>query len=465
MRILVNFFNSFFFCLLIFILSFVVVSNKASLSSTSQSLQQTDHEIQKKRPDLRHKSDDGTHIIQEGKEELFAKWFHENGGSYPKIEWPSRNTMGQVRGTIATEDIHSNEPMLYVPENIMISPPICKANPLIGHVFTENDGFFKRDDDTMLAVFVMFEKERGLESFWHPYLSVLPWPCSVADWSPLELKELQDRRLGQEATMRPIKLKEKYNTLMDMLLPKYSNLFSKEVHTLEKYVFAWMTIQARAFGRRIPWTALVPFADFLNHTNVQTKYDFNVEHYDGIFRLYPTGENEYKKGTEVFNSYGRRDNRFLLMEYGFALYENEWDTITISINLEEEHRNNSKKLDLLARFNVSNRRSFRLRHGRLNQDMMSMCRLSSMSNYEMDDRRNELRFWSEGVSIVSEIGAQDVYINMLQEALAGYSTTMEEDISILNSEPEDQRLVAATRYRHCKKRILHNHINILKDMR
>ena len=51
----------------------------------------------------------------------------------------------------------------------------------------------------------------------------------------------------------------------------------------------------------------------------------------------------------------------------------------------------------------------------------------------MDDRRNELRFWSEGVSIVSEIGAQDVYINMLQEALAGYSTTMEEDIIILNS--------------------------------
>ena len=58
------------------------------------------------------------------------------------------------------------------------------------------------------------------------------------------------------------------------------------------------------------------------------------------------------------------------MEYGFALYENEWDTITISINLEEEHRNNSKKLDLLARFNVSNRRSFRLRHGRFLRNLL-----------------------------------------------------------------------------------------------
>jgi histone-lysine N-methyltransferase SETD3 len=270
-------------------------------------------------PRLRHPSDDGTHIVKEGKEELFAKWFHENGGSYPKIDWPSRTTMGQVRGTIAKEDISTNEPMLFVPENIMISPPICHANPLIGHVFTENPHFFARDDDTMLAVFVMFEKERGEESFWHPYLAMLPWPCSVADWSNSELDELQDRILSQQATMRPIKLREKYETLMNLLLPKYEDLFSREVHTLEKYVFAWMTIQARAFGRRIPWTALVPFADCLNHTNVQTKYDFNAtESSKGIFRLFPTGENKYSKGSEVFNSYGRRDNRFLLMEYGFV---------------------------------------------------------------------------------------------------------------------------------------------------
>ena len=38
-----------------------------------------------------------------------------------------------------------------------------------------------------------------------------------------------------------------------------------------------MSIQARAFGRRLPWTALVPFADTLNHINVQTKYDFSIK--------------------------------------------------------------------------------------------------------------------------------------------------------------------------------------------
>ena len=47
----------------------------------------------------------------------------------------------------------------------------------------------------------------------------------------------------------------------------------RAVHTFEVFRWAWMTIQARAFGRRLPWTALVPFADTLNHGNYQTKYD------------------------------------------------------------------------------------------------------------------------------------------------------------------------------------------------
>jgi hypothetical protein len=51
----------------------------------------------------------------------------------------------------------------------------------------------------------------------------------------------------------------------------------------------------RAFGRRLPWLALVPFADFLNHGNVQVKYDYNVEGNE-MFRIYPSGKNNYKTG-------------------------------------------------------------------------------------------------------------------------------------------------------------------------
>jgi hypothetical protein len=90
-------------------------------------------------------------------------------------------------------------------------------------------------------------------------------------------------------------------------------------------------VLARAFGRRLPWSSLVPFADCLNHNNVATKYDFDVE-VDGVknnlFRMFPTGENAYPMGGEVFNSYGRRKNDNLLIDYGFAMLNNMWEEVS-----------------------------------------------------------------------------------------------------------------------------------------
>ncbi len=63
--------------------------------------------------------------------------------------------------------------------------------------------------------------------------------------------------------------------------------------------------QARGFGRRLSWMALVPFADALNHSNVPVKYDLDMAG-NGLFRLYPSpGARGYRAGEEVFNSYGR----------------------------------------------------------------------------------------------------------------------------------------------------------------
>jgi hypothetical protein len=73
---------------------------------------------------------------------------------------------------------------------------------------------------------------------------------------------------------------------------------------------------------------MVPFADCLNHANVQTKYDFNVND-NCHFRLFPTGKNMYSKGSEVFNSYGRRPNDNLLLDYGFSMLDNEWDQVLV----------------------------------------------------------------------------------------------------------------------------------------
>jgi hypothetical protein len=109
--------------------------------------------------------------------------------------------------------------------------------------------------------------------------------------------------------------------------------FPEEQYTLERFTFAWKTVQARSFGRRLPWSALVPFADCLNHANVATSYDFDVGG-NGCFRLFPSRDTAYAQGTEAFNSYGRRPNFQLLLDYGFALEDNEWDFVDINMPRE-----------------------------------------------------------------------------------------------------------------------------------
>jgi len=62
------------------------------------------------------------------------------------------------------------------------------------------------------------------------------------------------------------------------------------------------------------------FSQRQNHANLPTKYHFESPPIgEGAFRLFPSGTNEgYASGCEVFNSYGRRPNDNLMMEYGFG---------------------------------------------------------------------------------------------------------------------------------------------------
>lgn len=96
----------------------------------------------------------------------------------------------------------------------------------------------------------------------------------------------------------------------------------------------------------------MPFADCLNHTNVATKYDLDVDS-NGMFRLFPSGTNSYAAGKEVFNSYGRRSNFQLLLDYGFALPENEWDYVDIELPKDAM----TKKFPFLRRLQLDRRSS------------------------------------------------------------------------------------------------------------
>lgn len=101
--------------------------------------------------------------------------------------------------------------MVVVPASLIISPPTCEADPEIGHVFAESPVFRGSSDKVelqpravaaspaevrapqVLAVFLMHHMLKGQASFWFPYISMLPKPNTILEWSEPELAELHDR--------------------------------------------------------------------------------------------------------------------------------------------------------------------------------------------------------------------------------------------------------------------------------
>lgn len=71
--------------------------------------------------------------------------------------------------------------------------------------------------------------------------------------------------------------------------------------------------------------ALNPVADYFNHSATANA---TAECTDGAYRIRTTAS--VQKGEEIFISYGRHSNDFLLAEYGFVLDENDWDEVDIS---------------------------------------------------------------------------------------------------------------------------------------
>lgn len=126
-------------------------------------------------------------------------------------------------------------------------------------------------------LFLMHERGKGSESFWWPFIRTLPVPGTIMDWCEEELQELQHDQLTVRCLSRSGRLRLIYeNMFMHDLAPRYPLVFSHESTAdnalvepshcwwdFEHFKFAHGTIQARAFGRRLPWTALVPFADLL----------------------------------------------------------------------------------------------------------------------------------------------------------------------------------------------------------
>lgn len=115
--------------------------------------------------------------------------------------------------------------MVVIPHHLMLSEFHARADPYTGHVFREKARLLKSDNG--LAVYIMQEMLKGEDSFYWPYLRILPASYNLRHWSEPGLLELQETtgRLARRAAARTRQLLALYRDTMEVLSSDYPELF------------------------------------------------------------------------------------------------------------------------------------------------------------------------------------------------------------------------------------------------
>jgi hypothetical protein len=161
--------------------------------SHSTHLDTTSQEVNK---DSVFVSDSKDEIEENRKIRLFLAWLDSNGAKFPSLSWPRNDTASGIRGVIALKDINTEDKtMLQIPIHLMITPNNAFSDPVCGQILQKH-AYDLLYGDFLLCIYIMIEFVKGKDSFYFPYLQILPKPSCLSEWFDEELKLLQVRVLS-----------------------------------------------------------------------------------------------------------------------------------------------------------------------------------------------------------------------------------------------------------------------------
>ena len=157
--------------------------------------------------------------------------------------------------------------------------PVYEAHPEIFRDHFDNEYL-------LMIVFVMHHMLIGEKSFWHPFWQIVNMSDMPMRWEEDEIDELQDAHLQKEVRTFRDEYFEEFNMVFDVFYnQKYEQVWpgicdtSKTKEEIAKemepmFYKCFNTIVTRCFGWGLPKTSLIPFADCINHHNVDSTYEF-----------------------------------------------------------------------------------------------------------------------------------------------------------------------------------------------
>eukprot|EP00270_Netrium_digitus_P022011 TRINITY_DN968_c0_g1_i2.p1 TRINITY_DN968_c0_g1~~TRINITY_DN968_c0_g1_i2.p1 ORF type:complete len:650 (-),score=199.89 TRINITY_DN968_c0_g1_i2:262-2211(-) len=408
------------------------------------------------------------------------------GRGLPKQKLQLRAVAEGGRGLVARERIGKGEPLLFIPQNLLITAATVYSCPRIGALLKQAGV----PEWPAIAVFLLSEVAQGEGSQWRGYVNALPQsPGCILQWS---LGEVEALLCGSPSQRRAIEciadVTDTFSALDTTLFQKNREVFPSDVFTLGSFKWGFAVLFSRLV--RLPslggQVALVPWADMLNHRcEVEAYLDFDKWRNAVVFKT----DRVYEAGQQVYASYGPRSNGDLLLAYGIVPRgANPHNSVELVVGVDPTDPRAEEKLRILQGHRLSSPMAFPIRMEGLPVQLLSYASLvvapasapvdvlasmaasaasalpSSGSTAAAVPVLGGLgrKQQPPQMTTADEIAAKEVVLASCQVALEGYGTTLEEDEALLSQVPLDsfledeagQRSRAAAALRASEKKIL-----------
>jgi len=410
-----------------------------------------------------------------GKEEEvdLKSWMHRHGLPPCRVmlkERPSPDGKHKpIKYVAASEDLQPGDVAFSIPNSLIVTLERVLGNETIAELLTTN----KLSELACLALYLMYEKKQGKQSFWRPFIRELDRQRGRGQlavespllWSSEELKYFTGSPMKEIVLERNSGIKREYEELDTVwfmagsLFKQYPYDIPTEAFPFEIFKQAFVAVQSCVvhlqnvnLARRF---ALVPLGPPLLSYKSNCKAMLKAVGDSVQLEV----DREYKAGEPIVVWCGPQPNARLLLNYGFVDEDNPHDRLIVEVSLDTKDPLYQDKRIIAQRNGKLSVQTFNIYIGREKEavlDMLPYLRLA----YVSDPSEMQSVLSSQGpvcpVSPCTERAVLDQLSRYFRERLAGYPTTASEDEIVLADPTTNPKRQVATQLVLIEKKMLNS---------
>ncbi|ETW03236.1 hypothetical protein H310_05635 [Aphanomyces invadans] len=367
-------------------------------------------------------------------------------------------------GVVAAKAFVQGEHTLDIPFRLTMNVHSALASDLAA-VFSNETNLA---DIEILALHLMYEKQKGTASFWAPFIRSLPATFDTPIfWTDEPFNALKGTNVSLLASMMKQQIVADYTSIHTPIFQKYPALFHRASLTMQEYKWALSVIWSRAFGITKGGQylqVLCPAMDMFNHDVLLNRpLDDFIVFDEQTQMLCHRLHVDCVANTPLHICYGPYSNAKLLYSYGFVVPGNARRGIDFWVNVPTNDPYYKLKKMLLDSNDMTAHQTYdfegTLLGSTVSERLLAMARIVLMQEDEIHARNNA--FHQAVISRRNEIAVYDSLTIACRRKLQAFTTTLEDDIATLAAGNLSQQMAFALQVRIEDKQVLEDTIGTL----